>query len=81
MSDEVLERMIQSFMSVDQPEYSFGWQGGEPTLMGLNFFKRVVELQQKYGRRGSSVGNGLQTNAVLIDDEWARFLAEYKLMS
>ncbi|MFC1497901.1 anaerobic sulfatase maturase, partial [Verrucomicrobiota bacterium] len=60
--------------------HSFGWQGGEPTLMGLDFFKKVTNLQKKYGRRGGSVSNGLQTNTTLIDDEFARHLAEYKFL-
>ena len=80
MSDAVLERMISSFMSTDQPQYGFGWQGGEPTLMGLDFFKRVVALQQQYGRAGSAVSNGLQTNTTLIDDDWARHLRQYHFL-
>lgn len=76
MSDEVLEKMIASYMATRQPQYSFGWQGGEPTLMGLDFFKRVTELQRKHGRAGAMVGNGLQTNGILIDDEFAQHLAE-----
>ena len=50
MSDNVLDGMIASFMRTDQPQYSFGWQGGEPILMGMDFFKRVIELQQKQAR-------------------------------
>lgn len=80
MSDDVLERMISTFMAVPMPEYSIGWQGGEPTLMGLDFFKRVVHYQQKYGRSGANVGNGLQTNGTLIDEEFARFLAQYNFL-
>lgn len=80
MSDEVLEQMISTFMATRQPQYAFGWQGGEPTLMGLDFFKRVVELQQKYARQGTRVANGLQTNATLIDDEFAAFLAKYNFL-
>jgi len=80
MSDKVLEKLISSYLATDQPQYSFGWQGGEPTLMGLDFFKRVVDLQQKYGHSGSSVANGLQTNTILINDELAQHLAEYKFL-
>ncbi len=80
MSDEVLEKLISSYLATDQPFYSFGWQGGEPTLMGTAFFKKVVKLQQKYGRPGSSVGNGLQTNATLITDEMATLFADYKFL-
>lgn len=80
MTDEVLTRMIAGFMATDQPQYVFGWQGGEPTLMGVDFFRRVTELQQKYGRPGSIVSNGLQTNATLITDELASHLAEYHFL-
>ncbi|MBD3314642.1 MAG: anaerobic sulfatase maturase [Chitinivibrionales bacterium] len=80
MSDAVLEKMISSYMATPQPQYAFGWQGGEPTLMGVDFFKRVIELQKKHGRPGSSVANGLQTNATLIDDEMARLFAEYHFL-
>lgn len=67
-------------MQTDQPQYSFGWQGGEPTLMGVDFFRRAVEFQQKYGRSGVSVGNGLQTNATLITDEMAALFAQYSFL-
>ena len=80
MSDEVLERVIQSFMSTDQRQYDFGWQGGEPTLMGLAFFRKVTELQQKHGQPGAIVANGLQTNAILFTDEFAEHLAEYRFL-
>ena len=80
MSDGVLDRMIAGFMALDMPQYSFCWQGGEPTLMGVDFFKRVVELQKKHGRAGASVANGLQTNATLIDDKLAAHLGEYNFL-
>lgn len=80
MTDEVLTRMIASFMATDQPQHAFGWQGGEPTLMGVDFFRRVTELQQKFGRPGSVVVNGLQTNATLITDELASHLAKYHFL-
>ena len=80
MSDAVLERVIQSYMETDQEVYSFGWQGGEPTLMGLQFFEKVVEFQKKYGRRGVTVANGLQTNATLIGDSLASHLARYRFL-
>ncbi len=80
MSDEVLEHMIRSYMATTQPTYSFGWQGGEPTLMGAAFFRRVTELQQEHGRPGTVVANGLQTNATLIDDQFAEHLARYRFL-
>ncbi len=80
MSHEVLHTMIRKYMATDQPQYAFSWQGGEPALMGLDFYKRVTDLQQRYGRPGSHVSNGLQTNTTLIDDAWARHLAMYRFL-
>lgn len=77
MTDEVLDRLISDAMSRRAEVTSFGWQGGEPTLAGLDFYKRVVEFQMKYGASGQAVGNSLQTNGVLLTGEWARFLNEY----
>ena len=67
-------------MAVDMPSHSIGWQGGEPTLAGLDFFKKVVRYQKKFGRSGQSVSNGLQTNGTLLNDEWCKFLADYNFL-
>ncbi len=81
MSDNTLESMIASYMQTDQNnQYAFGWQGGEPTLLGLNFWKKVVELQTKYAPPGAVISNGLQTNGTLINDELAKFFAEYRFL-
>lgn len=80
MSDEVLDKLVSGYMSVDQDVYAFAWQGGEPALMGVEFYRKVVELQQKYGKPGSVVSNSFQTNATLIDDEFAAHLAEYRFL-
>ena len=80
MTTDVLERMIASYMGSSQPTYSFGWQGGEPTLMGRRFFEQVTELQEKHGRRGASVANGLQTNGLLLTDELAAHLGRYHFL-
>ncbi len=79
MNDEVLEAMIRQAFSGREQHVAFVWQGGEPTLMGLPFFERVVELQHKHGR-GKTVSNSLQTNGVLIDETWASFLHEYHVL-
>lgn len=78
MSDAVLETLIRDSMQIGVS--TFSWQGGEPTTMGLDFYKRTVELEIKYGLPGMSVANALQTNGVLLDAKWARFLAEYKFL-
>ncbi|MBN1656208.1 MAG: anaerobic sulfatase maturase [Deltaproteobacteria bacterium] len=80
MADKVLKRVISTYLSTDQEQYVFGWQGGEPTLMGVDFYRRVTELQQKYGRAGALVCNGLQTNATLIDDDLAQHLSDYRFL-
>jgi uncharacterized protein len=80
MPRRVLERLVSSYMATEQAAYSFGWQGGEPTLMGLEFFQEVVRLEQKHGRPGSVVTNGLQTNATLVDDDLARHFARYRFL-
>ncbi|MHB1335915.1 MAG: anaerobic sulfatase maturase [Candidatus Humimicrobiaceae bacterium] len=80
MSEATLENLISSYMKTLQHCYAFGWQGGEPTLMGVEFFKKVIELQKKYGKSGSLVTNGLQTNATLINEDFAKHLSEYRFL-
>jgi len=81
MSDEVAEKLVSSYTRLHFPHSSFAWQGGEPTLMGLNFYKHIVELQQHYGTDGQVITNALQTNGILLDDDgWCSFLAEYKFL-
>jgi uncharacterized protein len=80
MDDRTLERVVRSFLATPQPVHTFGWQGGEPTLMGLPFFQRVVELQRGLGKPGTRVANGLQTNGTLLTDAFAAFLAEYRFL-
>jgi uncharacterized protein len=78
MSDELLETYIrQNYESQRTPQVTFAWQGGEPTLMGLDFFRRAVELQQAYRPAGVSILNTIQTNGILLDDEWAAFFHEH----
>lgn len=79
MSGDILEEIIRQVLEQGERAVSFAWQGGEPTLMGLDFFKKAVELQMKYGR-DQTVGNGLQTNGILIDEEWADFLREFQFL-
>ena len=77
MADELLERFIRQYIGASPgPSVSFIWHGGEPTLAGLDFYRRAVELQKRYLPGGWSCWNNLQTNGFLIDDEWCAFLAE-----
>lgn len=74
MSDDVLEAYIkQTIQSQNYPEVIISWQGGEPTLMGLDFFKRSTEFERKHQKSGTVILNTLQTNGILINDDWCRF--------
>jgi uncharacterized protein len=69
MSDRVLEELVKQMMEQSGQNVSFAWQGGEPTLMGLDFFKKAIHYEQLYGK-GKVVGNGLQTNGILLNEEF-----------
>lgn len=75
MSDEILELHIKQYIEgVTGNEVVFTWQGGEPTLLGVDFFRKVVELEKKHAKPGQKIQNDLQTNGVLLDEEWCAFL-------
>ncbi|MCL1830564.1 MAG: anaerobic sulfatase maturase [Oscillospiraceae bacterium] len=79
MSVATLERLIsQAIECSTGPVVNFIWHGGEPTLAGLGFFEKVVELQQDYLPKGVSCWNNLQTNGLLLDDSWCSLLAKHK---
>jgi uncharacterized protein len=81
MADDMLETYIRQLLeSQPGPEVAVAWQGGEPTLMGLDFFRRSVELVERHRRPAQRVAYTLQTNGTKIDDEWAGFLAEHKFL-
>lgn len=80
MSERVLRELVSQFMSLSFDRASFCWQGGEPTLAGLDFFKQAIKYQGLFGVPGQVVENSLQTNGVLIDEEWAVFLARYRFL-
>jgi len=76
MSDETLETYVRQYLAAQADsveETVFGWQGGEPTLLGVEFFRRAVELQARYCRPGQRWRNTLQTNGILLDDAWCEF--------
>lgn len=76
MSDAVLERFVDEYIRAQQhDEVHFLWQGGEPTLVGLDFYRRVVELQNQYAG-GKKIHNSLQTNGLTLDESWCCFLSE-----
>ncbi|EMF0886795.1 anaerobic sulfatase maturase [Enterobacter hormaechei] len=76
MSEATLEAFIcQQIAAQPDDDVHFAWQGGEPTLCGINFFRNVVALQQRHGK-GKRIMNAFQTNGVLLNDEWCRFFRE-----
>jgi len=83
MSDETLEVYVRQYIEA-QPEQvheiDFAFQGGEPTLLGIDFFGRVLQLQRQYARAGMTIHNSLQTNGVLLDDRWCEFLREHDFL-
>jgi uncharacterized protein len=80
MPAETLEQYIREYIAA-QPldDVHFAWQGGEPTLLGVDFFRTVVSLQEKYAN-GKTIHNALQTNGTLVDSEWAGFLAQNQFL-
>lgn len=77
MPDNVHEAYIRQLLEAHHvPQVTIAWQGGEPTLMGLDFFRRSVELQKKYRKPGTRIENTFQTNGILLDEEWCRFFHE-----
>jgi uncharacterized protein len=78
MSDSHLEQHIRQYIEAQTGEQVvFSWQGGEPTLMGLPFYQKVVDLQAKYAKPGQRIENDLQTNGIALDDEWVAFLKKH----
>ena len=77
MSDELLETYVRQYIAAHPgPNILFVWHGGEPTLAGLDFYRRAVELQNRYLPEGWTCWNNIQTNGTLLDDEWCSFLAD-----
>jgi len=77
MSDQVLEEYIRQYIDATHIlEITFSWQGGEPTLMGIEFFKKAIKYQEKYKKPGLQIYNNIQTNGILLNDEWCQFFRE-----
>lgn len=77
MDDSTLTEYIKQYIDAQPgPVVQFAWQGGEPTLLGIDFFERVIELQETHAPPGTQVTNSIQTNGTLLDNEWGRFLAK-----
>jgi uncharacterized protein len=82
MADELLEEYIRQLIEAHarSPVVTIAWQGGEPTLMGLDFFRRSVELAQRHLRPGQRAEHTIQTNGTLLDEEWASFFREHEFL-
>ncbi len=82
MDDAVLAAYVRQLLSAHPPdsEVTFAFQGGEPTLMGVDFFARCLQLQQEYKQPGQHILNTIQTNATLLDAQWAGFLADNQFL-
>ena len=80
MDDDVLETFIRGYIRAQPGNHvPFAWQGGEPTLRGLEFFRTVVNLQEKHGG-GKTIQNAFQTNGVLLDDDWCGFFKDHNFL-
>lgn len=76
MSDEMLETVVREYIAANEvPEVTFNWHGGEPLVLGLDFFRRAVKLERKYAG-GKKINNTVETNGVLLNREWADFFAQ-----
>lgn len=81
MPPALLETYTRQYIEAQRvPEVTFAWQGGEPTLMGLDYFRLAVSYQQKYCKPGMRIQNALQTNGTLLDDEWCAFFHEHDFL-
>lgn len=81
MSSALLEEYTRQYIEAQHvPEVTFAWQGGEPTLMGLDFFREAVAYQQKYRKPGMRIINALQTNGTLLDDGWGQFFHDHHFL-
>jgi uncharacterized protein len=81
MSDEILEQHIRQYIEAQTgDEVVFSWQGGEPTLLGLDFFRKVVALGAQHKKSFQRIENDLQTNGTLINEEWAVFLKQHNFL-
>lgn len=81
MSEAVLESFTRQYIEENENDkIVFSWQGGEPTLLGIDFYERALHFQKKYGRPGKKIANTLQTNGTLITEEWAAFLKRHDFL-
>jgi uncharacterized protein len=80
MTQETLERLVDGYLAYSFPHSAFAFQGGEPTLAGLDFFRSFIEFQKRFGRRGQAVSNSIQTNRTLLTPEWRALFRTYHFL-
>lgn len=80
MKEEILECLISQYLNLAYPVAVFVWQGGEPLMRGIDFFKNAISLMQKFGRKGHIISNAIQTNGLLINDEYAKLFLDFKFL-
>jgi uncharacterized protein len=81
MADDLLQEYVRQLLeSQPGPEVTFAWQGGEPTMMGLDFYRRLIELVDEHRRPDQQVAHTIQTNATLLNDDWAAFFKEHNFL-
>ncbi len=80
MSDDLLEIYIRQLLESQPEQVTIAWQGGEPTLMGLEFFRRAMELVEKHKRPGQTVEHTIQTNGTRLDDAWCGFFKQHSFL-
>lgn len=80
MSEETLEHIVIQAFAFAESQCTFAYQGGEPTLIGLDFYQKAIALQKKHNKKGIKVSNAIQTNGLLLDDDWCKFLAEQNFL-
>ena len=84
MKQDVLEAYIRDYIASQEgmpgDEIWFNWQGGEPTILGVDYFRRIVALQKQYRRSGKRIRNALQTNGTLLDKDWAEFFKAHDFL-
>lgn len=80
MKEAVLEEIVKKALSFADRNLALAFQGGEPTLIGLNFYKKLIEYVDKYNTKGITVNYSIQTNGIVINDEWAEFFGKHKFL-
>ena len=80
MDNDTLETLVSKALRYADYSCTFAFQGGEPTLVGLDFYRKLIELIKTYNVKNIDIHYAIQTNGLLINDEWARFLAQNKFL-